>query len=119
MDAGPIGSSLVPGGGGNPTFTTELVASGIERMQVQYGRLTTTPDTQYFNSLPGASFSADATLSSDWEEVNAVRIWLLARNTTAEPGYTNTTTYAMGDQPFTPNDGFRRQLFTTVVQLRN
>ena len=111
--------SLVPGGGGNPTFTTELVASGIERMQVQYGRLTTTPDTQYFNSLPGASFSADATLSSDWEEVNAVRIWLLARNTTAEPGYTNTTTYAMGDQPFTPNDGFRRQLFTTVVQLRN
>jgi type IV pilus assembly protein PilW len=111
--------SLVPGGGGNPNLTTELVASGIERMQVQYGRLTTTPDTQYLNTVAGASFSIDATQPTDWEEVNAVRIWLLARNATTEPGYNNTTTYAMGDQPFTPNDGFRRQLFTSVVQLRN
>jgi type IV pilus assembly protein PilW len=111
--------ALAPGGGGNPTFASELVASGIERMEVQYGRLTTTPDTQYLNNLPGASFSLDPTLSTDWEEINAVRIWLLARNATAEPGYTNTTTYAMGDQAFTPNDNFRRQLFTTVVQLRN
>lgn len=111
--------ALVPGGAGNPTLTSELVASGIERMQVQYGRLTTTPDTRYLNSLPGASFSTDPTLATDWEEVNAVRIWLLARNTSTEPGYRNTTTYAMGDQSFTPNDGFRRQLFTTVVQLRN
>lgn len=111
--------ALVPGGAGNPSMNSELVASGIERMQVQYGRLTTTPDTQYLNAVSGASFSTDATLATEWEEVNAVRIWLLARNTSTEPGYTNTTTYAMGDQPFTPNDGFRRQLFTTVVQLRN
>lgn len=49
-----------------------------------------------------------------------MRIWLLARNTTPEPGYTNTTPYTLGDQAqFIPNDGFRRQLFTTVVQLRN
>jgi type IV pilus assembly protein PilW len=111
--------ALAPGGGGNPTFTSELVASGIERMQVRYGRLTTTPDTQYLDTLPGASFTLDPTAQTDWEEVNAVRIWLLARNATLEPGYTNTTTYTMGDQAFTPNDGFRRQLFTTVVQLRN
>jgi len=111
--------SLVPGGGGNPSLTTELVASGVERIQVQYGRLTTIPDTQYLNVVAGASFSIDATQPTEWEEVNAVRIWLLARNATTEPGYTNTTTYAMGDQPFTPNDGFRRQLFTSVVQLRN
>jgi type IV pilus assembly protein PilW len=111
--------ALVPGGAVDPSLTTELVASGIERMQVQYGRLTTTPDTQYLNTMAGASFSADSTLASEWEEVHSVRIWLLARNSTTEPGYTNTTTYAMGDQPYTPNDGFRRQLFTSVVQLRN
>ena len=98
----------------------ELVASGIERMQVQYGRLSTVPDTQYTNTLTGASWSADAALRTDWEDVNAVRIWLLARNATPEPGYVNTNTYAMGSAAdFTPNDGFRRQLFTTVVQLRN
>jgi len=42
------------------------------------------------------------------------------RNSTPEPGYVNTTTYAMGDQNFVATgDGFRRQLFSSVVQLRN
>lgn len=94
----------------------ELVASGIEHMQVRYGRLTTAPNTQYFDTLVGSSSDPDALA---WEDVNSVRIWLLARNATAEPGYTNTNTYVMGDQSFTAADGFRRQLFSTVVQLRN
>ena len=98
------------------TMVDELVASGIERMQVQYGRLTTAPDTQYLNTLPGTSADAAATA---WDEVHAVRIWLLARNSTPEPGFVNNTTYAMGDANVTPGDNFRRQLFTTVVQLRN
>lgn len=100
------------------TMESELVASGIERMQVQYGRLTTVPDTQYFDSVPGTSF--DLTPNGAWDEVNAVRIWLLARNIVPEPGYVNTQTYQMGNQPYTINsDNFRRQLFTAVVQLRN
>jgi len=98
------------------TMVDELVASGIERMQVQYGRLTTAPDTQYLNTLAGTSSEAAET---PWDEVHSVRIWLLARNSTPEPGFANTTTYAMGDQNYTPGDNFRRQLFTTVVQLRN
>lgn len=98
----------------------ELVASGIERMQVQYGRLSTVPDTQYVDTLAGASWSADVTARTDWEDVNSVRIFLLARNATPEPGYVNTTPYSIGSgAAFTPNDSFRRQLFTTVVQLRN
>ena len=104
--------ALLPDG----TMARELVASGIERMQVQYGQLTTAPTTQYVDALAGA---ATATAATDWEQVNSVRIWLLARNATAEPGYVNSTTYPMGDRPFTAGDGFRRQLFTTVVQLRN
>lgn len=99
------------------SMARELVASGIERMQVQYGRVTTVPDTRYFDSLAGTSF--DAAPNSPWDEVNQVRIWLLARNATPEPGYLNTQTYQMGNQPYTVNDNFRRQLFTSVVQLRN
>ncbi len=100
------------------TMVTELVASGIERMQVQYGRLTTAPDTQYLDTFAGAS--SDST-STAWNEVKSVRIWLLARNATRELGYVNTTPYPMGNviPDFVPNDGFRRQLFSTVVQLRN
>ncbi len=98
-------------------MVSELVASGIERMQVQYG-IRDGADTQYLDAPPGDSSNpADP---GRWSKVNSVRIWLLARNATAEPGYVNNTAYAMGDAPaFTPADGFRRQLFTTVVQLRN
>lgn len=99
------------------SMVRELVASGIEQMQVQYGRLTTVPDTQYFDTLAGSSF--DASPNNAWDEVNSVRIWLLARNATPEPGYVNNQTYQMGSQAYTVNDNFRRQLFSTVVQLRN
>ena len=99
------------------SMVRELVASGIEQMQVQYGRLTTVPDTQYFDTLAGSSF--DPSPNTPWDEVNSVRIWLLARNATPEPGYVNNQTYQLGNQAYAVNDNFRRQVFTTVVQLRN
>lgn len=112
--------------GPNGLMTSELVASGIERFQVQYGRLATDLNTQYLNAdailnqSSGVAATSSDTVSTDWDDVNSVRIWLLSRNSTAEPGYVNTTPYALGDLPaFIPNDGFRRQLFSTVVQLRN
>jgi type IV pilus assembly protein PilW len=102
------------------TMARELVASGIERMQVQYGVLSTVPDVQFYDTIAGtASETVPLNPTLNWPNVDSVRLWLLARNSTAEPGYTNTQTYAMGNQPYTVNDGFRRQLFTTVVQLRN
>lgn len=102
------------------TMARELVASGIERMQVQYGVLSTVPDVQFYDSIAGtASETVPANPTVNWPNVDSVRVWLLARNATTEPGYTNAQTYAMGNQPYTVNDGFRRQMFTTVVQLRN
>jgi type IV pilus assembly protein PilW len=108
--------SLQTGPVNGGTMVDELVASGIEHLQVRYSRLTTAPDTQYLDTLTGGSSTAADT---DWDEVNSVRLWLLARNATPEPGYANTSTYVMGDQSYTVADSFRRQLFTTVVQLRN
>lgn len=109
------------------SMSRELVASGIEQLQVQYGRLTTAPNTQFFDSFtagncPSCNLDLGAAITSTptvWDEVDSVRIWILARSATPEPGYVNTTSYVMGDNTYTVNDGFRRQLFTTVVQLRN
>ena len=103
------------------SMSRELVASGIEHFQVQYGRLTVAvpATTQFSDTLTGSSVN---TVASDWDNVESVRIWLLARNETAEPGYSNTNSYVMGDQTYdfaAAPDGFRRQLFSTVVQLRN
>lgn len=101
----------------------EMVVSGVEQMQVQYGRLDTASNTQYFNAnnISGASSDSPATLSAyAWDEVNSVRIWLLARTSRGENGYSNTNSHMMGDTIYGPvNDSFRRQLFTAVVQLRN
>jgi type IV pilus assembly protein PilW len=96
--------------GTGPAMTAQLIASGIENMQIQYG-VTTAAGTRFYD--------ASTVPASEWPQVVAVRIWLLARSTTAEPGLTNTSTYTLGDQTITVNDGFQRQVFPLVVQLRN
>ena len=105
------------------SMTDEMVVSGIEQMQVQYGRHDTASNTRYFNAdgISGASTDTPATLTTyAWDEVNSVRVWLLSRASKTEAGYTNASSYVMGDTTYGPmNDGFRRQLFTAVIQLRN
>jgi type IV pilus assembly protein PilW len=102
------------------SMARELVASGVERMQLQYGVASPQGEMQFHDGLPGA---ASVGQSKDplpgWPNVSAVRLWLLLRSATPEPGYVNSQTYTMGNQPYTVNDGFRRQLLSTVVQLRN
>lgn len=93
--------------------TAEEVISGVENFQVQYGVDTSTAkdssEIQFFN--------ASSTL--DWANIVAVRVWLLLRSLCPESNYTNTNTYAMGDQNLTFNDAFRRQIFTTTIMIRN
>jgi type IV pilus assembly protein PilW len=94
--------------GAGPALTPQLIASGIENMQIQYG--VTTDGTAFGN--------ANTIAAADWANVTAVRIWLLARSTDTEPGYVNTSTYTMGGQPVTVNDSYQRQVFPLIVQLR-
>jgi len=104
--------------GDGPAMSAQLVASGIENMQVQYGVRTTTgptPETRYYD--------ASAVPATLWTSVTSVRLWLLARSTTPDPSNVSTAAYPMGDQTYpdrstTPTDGFQRQLFTLVVQIR-
>jgi type IV pilus assembly protein PilW len=99
------------------SMTSELVASGIEHFQVEYAQHDTAGNVRYYDTISGSS--SNTAPSSLWNSVRSVRIWLLARNATPEPGYSNTNTYAMGDTNYVAADNFRRQMFSTVVQLRN
>lgn len=96
------------------TMADEMVVSGIEQLQVQFGLTPVSSGTiQFYNAN-------QITSTASWEDVSSVRIWLLARNAKPENGYTNTNTYTMGDVTYDPvDDSFRRQMFSTVVQLRN
>lgn len=103
-----------------PAMRAELVASGIQDLQIEYGRFTTDGNIQYFtaNNVDAAATSA-TTAATGWDDVKAVRLWLLVRNSTPEQGYSNTSTYNLGTRTVTVNDSFRRQVFSSVVTLRN
>lgn len=95
----------------------EQIVSGIEQIQFEYGRATTDLNTRYDTAT---EIQAGTDPDRDWQDVNSVRVWLLARATRPESGYLNTSTYAMSDTVYDPpDDNFRRQIFTSVIQIRN
>lgn len=105
--------------GAGPAMSAELVASNVEDMQVRYGRLTTDLNTRFYSASQVSATATGTTTTSEWDSVNSVRIWILVRASKPEPGYTNTSTYTLGDKTVTVSDGYRREVFSTVVQLRN
>lgn len=97
--------------GNGPAMAAELVASGVENLQIRYGVFQTNDTIRYV--------SADEMAAGDWDLVKSVQIWLLMRSAQPDPGYTNNTTYPMGAQNITVNDGFQRLLLSSVIELRN
>jgi len=82
------------------------IIPGIEHFQVQYG-------------LNGRYLNADDLVLTDWADVITVRLWFLARSECAENGYADSKIYKLGDVEYEPADAFRRQLYSSVVMLRN
>ena len=110
--------------GTQPTLLAEEIAYGVDNFQVQYG-----VDTDDVTICPAGGTKddnsvdcyVDAKAADDamWDKVIAARVWLLTRAECPETGYTNDSTYAMGDVNYTPNDHYRRQLYTSTIRLRN
>ena len=92
------------------------IADGIEDLQFEFGR-----DTNGDGIVDSYVTSGAAT---DWQNVVAVRIWVISRSTDPSPGYTDNKTYdrgtAFGPYPVPagpPN--FKRRVYSTLVQLPN
>jgi type IV pilus assembly protein PilW len=98
----------------NPTTgapESELIATGVEQLQVRY-------------LLNDVYVDAQNVPNDQWPNVRAVRMWLLMRGECPEFGLVNNTTYNMGDVVFTPTansveENYRRQLYVSTVMLRN
>ena len=82
----------------------EELLPGIEHFQVQYG-----DGQRYYNGGDVA----------DWDEIVTAQIWILVRSECPEGDYADGQTYTLGNQVYTPNDNYRRQLYSSVVMLRN
>lgn len=87
---------------------------GVENIQFQFGIDTSATDvTRSVNQYRNAHEV------TNWNDVVAIRLWVLVRDECPDPSYTNTITYQMGNESFTPNNHYRRQLYSTTVALRN
>jgi len=100
----PVPSFFRIGLDDNAQPVPEELLPGIEHFEVQYG-------------VAGQYVDADDV--TDWGDVVTARIWLLVRAECPETGFTDTSTYTLGNQVYTPNDNFRRQLYSNVVMIRN
>lgn len=105
---------------------------GIENLQAEYGLDTDcdgNPDV--YNADPEnytATYSASCTVPTSpvWLNATAVKFNVLARNTEATIGYSDTKTYVLGNKadnsansfgPF--NDSYKRHAYQAVVRLNN
>ena len=93
---------------------TEEIFPGIENFQVQFS----TDGITYNNANNVPDTDGDG---SPWNDVVATQIWLLARSECPEGGFTDDEIREMptGVNLPAPNDGFRRQLYSSVISHRN
>jgi len=98
----------------NGAMTTELIAQGVEDMQIEYGIDT---DTDGFADRYIAAPSA-----AQMVQVTTCRIYLLMRSTEPDENYSNDHTYTYSNSalsPYTPADNYYRRMFSTTVKVRN
>jgi type IV pilus assembly protein PilW len=97
------------------------LAEGIENLQLEYGM-----DLAPVDGV-AEQYSADPASVDNWMAVVAVKLNLLARNTSPTTGYVDPKTYTLGlnadgtANRITPgsNDHYKRHLFQSLVVLPN
>lgn len=122
---------------GAGAFTISPLVEGVENLHLEYGMDTNcngTPDVYTANPTAytpiGANcipFTASAgTVATNWRNVMAVKVHLLARNTERTAGHSDTKTYVLGvaadgtDNTLGPySDAYKRHAYTSVVRLAN
>ncbi len=109
-------ASLVSG----PQMDDEVIASGVEDLQVQYGIVNpqnNNGDKQTVVSYVNADKIAN---DSDWQKIKAVRVYLLMRSLRLQrDNIVSNKTFNYAGKTADESDGYRRFLITSVIHLRN
>jgi len=93
-------------------FVPTPLVEGIEYMQLEYGLDADSNGT--------ADSYVTAPAATDWPNVVAVKVNLLARNTEPTRSYTDRKTYSLGSAgTVTPNDSYKRHVYTQFIRLVN
>ncbi|MGB5519420.1 MAG: PilW family protein, partial [Gammaproteobacteria bacterium] len=95
-----------------PTVQDQLILPGVENLQVQFG-IDTNQDRsvdQYVN----------ADQVPDWTKVYSARVWVLVRSQHVDKTVDTSETFTIaGNTVAFANDGYRRLLISSVINLRN
>ncbi len=97
---------------------TEDLVAGIEEMRLLFG-VDSSSDGSLDSFLEAAAINSSTTFN--WDDVGAVKIFLLIRSDEKDHTYTDTKTYNLGAGApvVSPNDQYRRTVIHTTVSLRN
>ncbi len=108
--------------GGVAQFTTAALVEGIENLQIDYG-VDSVGDGSTGSTGDGSpdSFVTLPATPTDWANVMALRVHLLARSHERSSGYEDSKSYNLGLAGTTTptRDGFRRHAFSQVIRLVN
>ncbi|MBI2312009.1 MAG: PilW family protein [Betaproteobacteria bacterium] len=101
--------------GGSATFATVPIAEGVENLQFDYGL----DNVGTADGSPDA-FAAAPSSTTDWNNVMAVRVNVLARNTEPTPGYTDTKSYTLGSVSVAADNApYKRHVYSRLVRAVN
>jgi len=100
-----------------PSVTDIMLLSGVEDLQIQFGVDTTNDGAVNMYVNPSAAIN--------WKKVISAQVWLVMRSVNKYQSID--TSVSFNQQPFSStggtvtygNDGYRRTMVNTVVQLRN
>jgi type IV pilus assembly protein PilW len=98
---------------GSTSFVTYPLVEGVQNLQIEYG-----VDSDADGS-PNATYVTLPSSTTNWQNVMAARIYVLARNTRQSPGYTDNKTYTLGSTTVTGSGSYRRHVYDTTVRVKN
>jgi len=95
-----------------PIVQDQMILPGVENMQIQFG-----VDTNQDRSVDQY---VNADLVADWTKVYSARVWVLVRGQTKDKTVDTSQTFTIaGNSVSFGNDGYRRLLVSSVINLRN
>jgi type IV pilus assembly protein PilW len=108
---------LTPAGPATP----KPIVDGIENLQFDYGIDTSGPGDGSPDVYTNTTAHAGLVPSSlaEWQNVMAVRIYVLARNLDNTLSFADTKTYVLGPVSVTPGGSFRRHAYNQLVRVNN
>jgi type IV pilus assembly protein PilW len=103
-----------------PLMNDEVIVSGVEDLQVQYGIVDPVANPQNKKTVVSYVNASAISCDLDWQKVSAIKIFVLMRSEKRDrDGIQGNRTFTYAGKTADETDGYRRFLISSVIELRN